>query len=231
MQINCFIKKRLIRLLIFDGRLYIVLQLSHISVLIDLKKLIFAAFAFFAANFPLHSQSIDVPGLALSGIPFEISISGLSSEINSLDISLASAGINERYHVNIENGTVDTSFVISESGTYRLLVSGMPELSSEIRPIPALTSIVPPLLEILLALIIRQVIVALAAGIYMGAFFIYDYNPFTALVRLAETFIFQSVADSDDIYIIQFTLMLGGVVGIISDKGGKIGLDKRVTDI
>ena len=44
-----------------------------------------------------------------------------------------------------------------------------------IRVIPGWLSIIPPLLAIFLALVIRQVIVSLLAGIYAGAFFIYDF--------------------------------------------------------
>jgi len=88
---------------------------------------------------------------------------------------------------------------------------------------------VPPLLAIFLALFIRQVLVSLAAGIFVGAVILYDYNPFTALLRFVDTLIINSLIDPDHMFIIVFTLMIGGVVGVISKNGGTAGLANLIT--
>jgi len=95
--------------------------------------------------------------------------------------------------------------------------------------LPGWFSIIPPLLAILLALWIRQVIVALFFGIFIGLLFIYEFNPFTALLRLIDTNLFNVLVDPDHMYIILFTLLIGGVVGVISKNGGTIGLANKIT--
>ena len=97
--------------------------------------------------------------------------------------------------------------------------------------LPGWLSIIPPLLAILLALIIRQVLVSLLAGIYVGAIFIYDFNPIIALLRLGDTIILNVLVDSDHMYVIVFTLLIGGVVGIISRNGGTAGLANEITKL
>jgi len=95
--------------------------------------------------------------------------------------------------------------------------------------LPGWLSIVPPLLAILLALFFRQVLVALFAGIYVGLLFLYDFQPITALLRLIDTNLFNALIDPDHAYIILFTLLIGGVVGVISKNGGTIGLANQIT--
>ncbi|MCB9249255.1 MAG: hypothetical protein H6613_12295 [Ignavibacteriales bacterium] len=84
-------------------------------------------------------------------------------------------------------------------------------------------------MAILLALLFRQVLVALFAGIYVGLLFIHDFNFITALLRLVDTNLFSALIDPDHAYIILFTLLIGGVVGVISKNGGTIGLANQIT--
>ena len=57
------------------------------------------------------------------------------------------------------------------------LVDGKVRGEVEIRSIPGFLSILPPMLAIGLALLFRQVIISLVAGIYLGAIFLFDYSP------------------------------------------------------
>ncbi len=98
-----------------------------------------------------------------------------------------------------------------------------------VRVIPGLLSIIPPLLAIILALIFRQVILSLIFGIYVGAVFIYDYNPLTGLLRLADKYVINAISDVSHIQIIVFTLLFGGVIGLISRSGGTRGIANVLT--
>ncbi|MBL4632871.1 MAG: hypothetical protein JKY56_03315, partial [Kofleriaceae bacterium] len=89
-----------------------------------------------------------------------------------------------------------------------------------VRTLPGWLSILPPLAAILLALIFREALIALFAGIWLGAFFVYDYNPLTALVRVFDTHLVASVAESGHASILLFTMALGGMVGILAKSGG-----------
>jgi Na+/H+ antiporter NhaC len=85
---------------------------------------------------------------------------------------------------------------------------------------PSLLSVVPPILAIGVALVFRHVVLALFLGIVSGALIIADGNLLTALLRTADTYIVPAIADVDHATIIVFSLILGGVVGVISASGG-----------
>jgi len=85
-------------------------------------------------------------------------------------------------------------------------------------------SILPPLVAIALALLFRQVIIALLAGIWLGATFIYFGNPALGLLRTLDTYLIQALTDSDHVAIVLFSLILGGMVGIVARSGGTRGL-------
>jgi len=90
-------------------------------------------------------------------------------------------------------------------------------------------SILPPILAILLALITRHVILSLFAGIWLGATFIYNYNPVLGFLHIIDRFIQPAVGDPDHAAIIIFSMLLGGMVGIISKSGGTLGIVKIIT--
>lgn len=92
-------------------------------------------------------------------------------------------------------------------------------------------SIVPPFLAILLAIITRQVILSLFVGIWMGATFLMNNNPFYGLLHIMDRFVQPAVADPDHAAIIIFSVMLGGLVGIISRSGGTAGLVNIITSL
>ncbi|MGM0587802.1 MAG: Na+/H+ antiporter NhaC family protein [Bacteroidota bacterium] len=88
-------------------------------------------------------------------------------------------------------------------------------------------SILPPLIAILIALIFKQVLFALFIGIWLGAFLLTDMSMagflgsfFTSLTD----YIVPATADVDHMSIIIFSLLIGGMVGIITDNGGTRGV-------
>lgn len=88
------------------------------------------------------------------------------------------------------------------------------------RQLPGWFSIVPPLLAIFLALLLRQALIALFAGVWIGALFVHGYNPLTALMRCFDTYLPATIADADSASVVLFTMALGGMVGVISAGGG-----------
>ncbi len=107
------------------------------------------------------------------------------------------------------------------------------EWKPDVRHLPGWLSILPPLAAILLALITRQALIALFAGVYLGAIFVYDYSPLTALLRVFDTHLVAAAADPDHAAILLFTMALGGMVGILARSGGTQALvevlSKRAT--
>jgi Na+/H+ antiporter NhaC len=84
-------------------------------------------------------------------------------------------------------------------------------------------SLIPPLVAIGLALITREVILSLFAGIWIGALFLVSFNPFTGTAQSLEIIV-DSMVDADHIAIIVFSLFLGGMVGVMSRSGGNQGV-------
>lgn len=94
--------------------------------------------------------------------------------------------------------------------------------------LPTILSILPPLLAILLALITRQVILALFFGIWLGVTFIYDFNPLLGFLHTLDEYIVNALLSPDRISILIFSLVLGGMVGVISRSGGTQGIVQKL---
>jgi Na+/H+ antiporter NhaC len=90
---------------------------------------------------------------------------------------------------------------------------------------PGWLSLLPPLAAILLALLTREVVISLFAGIWLGALFLVEWNPLAATLMSVDRFALQALADSPDhVAIVMFSLMLGGMVGVMSRSGGTLGM-------
>jgi len=93
------------------------------------------------------------------------------------------------------------------------------------------TSLIPPIVAIGLALISRQVIFSLFMGVYAGALITNGWNPLAAFLGLIEQYIAPALADRDHASIIIFSMMLGGLVGVISKSGGVMGIVAKVEKV
>ncbi len=88
-------------------------------------------------------------------------------------------------------------------------------------------SVLPPVIAIVLALALRQVVPALFVGIWVGAWALNGFTPLGLWVGLLEAFelhIVDALADRDHAAVILFSMMVGGMVGIISKNGGLLGI-------
>lgn len=98
------------------------------------------------------------------------------------------------------------------------------------RPVPLGWSIWPPLIAILMALIFREVYTALLAGILMGAWLLGGYayglipGMWWALQRIMDTYIIDALSDPDHQAIVVFSMLIGGMVAVISKNGGMQGV-------
>ncbi len=89
--------------------------------------------------------------------------------------------------------------------------------------------LVPPLLAIILALVTKQVIIALFIGVYVGSLFLQGGNPIIAMMdTISDRIIGNSLADSWNIGVILFCLLIGGLVGIITKIGGTAAVANAV---
>lgn len=95
--------------------------------------------------------------------------------------------------------------------------------SGAVRTVHPLWTLLPPLLSIALALWLRQVLLALAAGVFGGAWLLYG-DPMQAFLRGLTDFVVEAVADPFHASMLVFTSALGGMVGVMSRSGGTHGV-------
>jgi len=98
-------------------------------------------------------------------------------------------------------------------------------------PMPLWMSILPPLVAIVMALLIKEVLSSLFVGVLTGTFLMALYagqSPASALgggvLRVVDTYIVGSLFDADHVKIIVFTLIIGGMVRVITANGGMQGV-------
>ncbi len=100
---------------------------------------------------------------------------------------------------------------------------------SEDDALPGWTSILPPLVAIVLALLFRHVLIALLLGVWVGAFLISGMSFVTSFARLLDTHIVDAIADRGHVSILLFSLLLGGMLGLMTQSGGAKGLASWVS--
>ena len=96
---------------------------------------------------------------------------------------------------------------------------------------PLWMSVLPPLVAIAMALLIKEVISSLFVGILTGTFLMAYYggaSPASALggglLRVVDTYVVGSLFDANHVTIIVFTLLIGGMVRVITANGGMQGV-------
>ena len=161
----------------------------------------------------LHAGEAQLPSVALSGVPFEIAVSGCAPQ-TTVQIRIEDAQGNRLAQADAvadESGAASLQVRLPTTGTARYVwQAGDASGSGTLRVIPAWWSLLPPLLAIVLALWLRQVALALVGGVWLGAWLIAGGEPFTPLLRVVDTYLLNAYADRDHLQIILFTLLLGG---------------------
>src|SRR5690606_29275190 len=91
--------------------------------------------------------------------------------------------------------------------------------------LPGWLSLIPPVLAIVLALIFREVVISLFAGIWLGGLIVAGFNPIAATMTTLDRFVLGALADDPDrVAIAMFSLLLGGMVGVMTRSGGTAGI-------
>jgi len=176
-----------------------------------------------------------VPHLVVEHIPFDLTIE--SEDLASVPYSLMIIG-NDDEAIFTYQGIIPSTIHnvrVPSGGSYDLMfVTAGKTWETPFRSLSGWQTLLAPLFAILIALIFRQVHVALFAGIWLGAFIIKDYNPLTSLFYTIDHYVVESMAGSggwDHSSIAIFTLMLGGLVGVISANGGARGVVNAISKL
>ncbi len=182
----------------------------------------------------LRAQGVeDPPSVILRGVPFELTLEGAESGAAlPYRIVDAQGAVLAEGTVPAGGATVAQDLEVDGAGALPLTVSVG---ATELQIAPTLTggwfSLAPPIIAILLALVFREVVTALLAGVWLGALAVTGFNPIEATWRVVDGFIVPALGDVDGgkTSIVVFSLLLGGMVGLISRNGGTMGIVEAVT--
>ena len=169
---------------------------------------------------------MEVPSLVLRGVPFGVDVRGdFADGTSGYAVRVGEASTPMVY--DEEAGMLRAADVrVETSETVEVVRQGTVIAQADVRAIPGWLSILPPLLAIAIALVFKRVIPALFLGIWIGAWTavggVFGWWP--GLLSAFQVYILGALANTDHAAIILFSLMIGGMVGIISKNGGTQGV-------
>ena len=179
---------------------------------------------------PVAGQAIeiDAPKVALDGIPFDVAVSDVPA---GAEVSLR-IGSQTFRTVADEAQVASFSDLTAGGGVADITVAANGESTSlSLRVLPGWISLMPAFLAIAVALLIRNVVPALLLGLWLGSTALQGFSPLGALKGLLDVFtvfIVNALANPDHAAIILFTMMIGGMVGIITRNGGMASIVRVV---
>lgn len=165
-------------------------------------------------DIPVHTTAVDAPAL------LQMRVGGSTFDAERLD----------------DGSYLASSITVTATGPadFELIEDGRIVAEATTRVIPGWVSILPPLLAILSALIIRNVIPALFLGLWFGAMAVNGFSitgAFTGMFDAFQVYLLTALFDEGRISIILFSFMIGGMVGIISKNGGMQGVVNAIVPL
>ncbi len=179
----------------------------------------------------LAGQEIeDAPSVVLGGVPFQFRLLGGGEGATPFEVRSARGATLASGLLEPDGSTLITGILVESRRDLPLEVLVGSE-AAVLSPTfaPGWFSLLPPILAIVLALVFKEVITALFAGVWLGALAVAGYNPLQALWRTIDTFAVPALGDlGGHTQIVVFSLLLGGMVGVISKNGGTLGIVEAV---
>ncbi|MEX1258217.1 MAG: Na+/H+ antiporter NhaC family protein [Gemmatimonadota bacterium] len=168
----------------------------------------------------------NAPAIFVDGIPFTIEISAASEAEAPYRIEAAGGRILAEGTLAAGGSEVVGDLLLTGRNDLPLRVILGPESREVSAPfIPGWFSLLPPLVAILLALLLKEVVISLLAGVWLGALAISGFNPLAASWRVVDEFVVPALGDTGgQTQIVVFSLLLGGMVGVITRNGGTRGI-------
>jgi len=180
-------------------------------------------------SFAAQAVDIQSPRIALTEVPTEITVSDVAA---GTPVALEFAGTIHTATADDEGRAVFSDLSTDTAGSTAIKVTaGEQTVSTELRILPGWVSVMPAFLAIFVALLIRNVVPALLLGLWLGATALIGFSPFgvgKGLLDVFAVFIIEALSDSGRIAIIVFTMMIGGMVGIITRNGGMASIVRIV---
>ncbi|PSQ95305.1 MAG: sodium:proton antiporter [Bacteroidetes bacterium SW_9_63_38] len=178
---------------------------------------------------------VEVPDPVLRGISFSVTVPADSAlaERGMPVVRVGETTYPLSYEAAQEQWTAEGVTVSDWGSATVAVVAGETTLrAASTRAIPGWWSILPPLLAIGTALLFRRVVPALFLGVWVGAWIVQGLSVaglFWGLLDTLQVYVLNAMVDEGHAAIILFSLMIGGMVGIISRNGGTRGIVEGLT--
>ena len=197
-------------------------------------RTLFACLLAALLTIPASAQqvSVDVPPVVLAGIEFTVSVSDAAATDSALAVRVGDEATPLTYEAEAGVWTSET-VTTPTSGTVQVdVVRGTATIGqATTRAIPGWWSIIPPVLAIAMALAFKRVIPALFLGVWIGAWIFvggWVTGLFWGVLEAFQVYVLNAITDAGRASIILFSLMIGGMVGIISKNGGTQGIVQKI---
>lgn len=191
------------------------------------KIVVFIALMLLSGNFTAASplQGIKAEGLLLTGVPGSLKLKIPDKYIGKTAILRYA---DHEMTVITEENTIELKNITATSTNQNHLemIVDSEKTRIKIKLIPGWMALIPPIVAIALALITKEMLISLFFGIYSGAILLNNYNPLSGFFKSFDTYIVNSLAKPDHASIIIFSLLFGGMIGLISRNGGMFGIVK-----
>ncbi len=167
---------------------------------------------------------VEVPHFFVEGIPAEGVVYCDSPEKLFRNGYVKEAYVNgESRELNFKNGKAEFQLTFDRREPLSFKLDGF-TFVKDVNPMPLWVGVIPVFIVILLALIFKEVVSSLIVGIVTGASIIAYYadsaSAWEGILRLIDTYVIESITDSDHVSVLVFSILIGGIVALISKNGG-----------
>ena len=174
-----------------------------------------------------ETVSATSPKILLRNVPFEISFHGVFSDQNKYTLLVDEKSFSP-YSID-NNKIIFKNIKVAKPGKKNLALYKEPLSVFEFQKtvVPGWISVVPTFIAIALAFISKSVIPSLFAAVWIGAWLLNGFKLERVISSLLDSFhfyILNAMIERDHAIITLFTLMLGGMVGIVYRNGGMHGI-------
>ena len=176
-----------------------------------------------------NNIEVNAPKILLENVDFSISFNGDFSKNESYTLDLNGTknfpSVVTKNNISFDNIKIDALGNVS----LKLEKNGLSIFNVSKYVIRAWISILPPIIAIVLAFLTKSIVPSIFVAIWFGSWAIDGLTGsglVTGLLNSFNIFILNTILDRDHSIIALFTLMLGGMVGIIYQNGGMHGIIK-----
>jgi len=175
-----------------------------------------------------QTLTVEAPEVVLRGLPFSVTATLPSAD--SVTVRAMTADGTMLVEQRAGGGTaVLKDLTVASAEQLPLEVrAGAASATVSPRLLPGGVTILPPLIAILLALLTHEVVASLFLGVWLGCLFLVGYNPLSALLLTVSRYGRDALANPDHAAIIIFSLLLGGMVGVLTRMGATTAIVEAV---